>query len=103
MKNKWAIGFGLAAALLAGCQANHDKSASARNKEEPECKVSGEGAAVKATAEAPKTVAVFGGQQKLSAVDAVPASAVLASPDQYKNKYVRVTGTVSAVCPKKGC
>ena len=45
----------------------------------------------------------FGGPQKLSAADAVPASAVLADPAAYRDRYVRLTGKVSDVCPKKGC
>ena len=50
-----------------------------------------------------KTFAKFGGEQKLSDAEAVPVSTVLASPEQYGGKYVRLTGVVSSVCPKKGC
>jgi hypothetical protein len=51
----------------------------------------------------PKVVATYGPAQKLSAADEVPVSKVLASPEQYKDKYVRLTGKVSGVCPKRGC
>lgn len=51
----------------------------------------------------PKMVARFGEAQRLTDADAVPVEKVLASPGDYKGKYVRVTGIVSAVCPTKGC
>ena len=57
-----------------------------------------------AAALAPKQeVATYGAPLKLSDAEAVPASKVLANPDQYANQYVRVTGTVTDVCEKKGC
>jgi hypothetical protein len=48
-------------------------------------------------------VAVFGGEPKLTDADAVPLSKVIADPTPFKNQYVRLTGTVSSVCAKKGC
>jgi hypothetical protein len=48
-------------------------------------------------------VAVYGGEQKLAADQSVPLATVLANPDQYKDKYVRLTGKVGSVCAKKGC
>jgi hypothetical protein len=35
--------------------------------------------------------------------DAVGVEKVLANPEDFANKYVRMTGIVSAVCPAKGC
>jgi hypothetical protein len=45
----------------------------------------------------------FGKPQKLSDADAVPLAKVIADPQAYSNQYVRMTGVVSDVCPKKGC
>jgi hypothetical protein len=39
----------------------------------------------------------------LSAAPAIPAVAVLAEPAKYDDKDVKLTGTVSAACAKKGC
>jgi hypothetical protein len=50
-----------------------------------------------------KLSAKFGADQKLTDADAVPVEKVLASPDDYAGKYVRLTGIISAVCPTKGC
>jgi hypothetical protein len=52
---------------------------------------------------APKKVATFGAEQKLTDADAVPVAKVLAEPAAYNDKYVRVTGKVTQVCAKKGC
>jgi hypothetical protein len=54
-------------------------------------------------AAAKEEVATFGAPQKLSDADAVTASTVLSSPDKYADQYVRITGTVTDVCAKKGC
>jgi hypothetical protein len=51
----------------------------------------------------PKLIAKFGADQKLTDADTIPVQKVLAAPDDYAGKYVRLTGIVSAVCPTKGC
>ena len=93
--------------LAAGC-ASRDQMASKSHSDEAVCampEIEGKVAAAPATqpVKPAKTFAKFGGEQKLSDAEAVPVSAVLAAPDQYNGKYVRLTGVVSSVCPKKGC
>jgi hypothetical protein len=39
----------------------------------------------------------------LSAGDAVPVAKILADPDAYVGKRVRIAGQVTDVCPMKGC
>jgi hypothetical protein len=51
---------------------------------------------------APSYVA-YGAPMRLSDSQAVTISQVLATPGRYNGKYVRVSGTVDKVCPKKGC
>ncbi|MFO0839871.1 MAG: DUF4920 domain-containing protein [Phycisphaerae bacterium] len=48
-------------------------------------------------------MAKFGETMKLTESDTVPLAKVLASPDQYNGKLVRVSGTVSEVCESMGC
>lgn len=52
-------------------------------------------------AAAPGKPGVFGAP--LSAAPAIPAAAVMADPKKYDDKDVKLTGTVSAACAKKGC
>jgi hypothetical protein len=47
--------------------------------------------------------AQFGAPLKLSEFDAMPVEKVMADPTQYTGKFVRLTGTVDQVCPRKGC
>src|SRR5213080_2246331 len=47
--------------------------------------------------------ASFGAPAKLSDADAIPVEKLMASPDEYKGKFIRLTGTVDKVCPRKGC
>src|SRR5688572_8502435 len=54
-------------------------------------------------ANASQTTAHYGGEFKLADTDAVAADKVFATPADYRDKYVRVTGKVGAVCPKRGC
>jgi hypothetical protein len=97
--------------LLAGCQSNKNAGVSAtaaadHAKADAVCDMPGQGAAVanaKTAQTSKQPVAVYGGEQKLTDADAVTVSTVLAHPDQYKDKYVRVTGKVTSVCAKKGC
>ena len=56
-----------------------------------------------ATPVSAKPVATYGGVLTLSDADAITAGAVVAAPAQYADKKLRVTGTVTQVCPKKGC
>ena len=51
----------------------------------------------------PVKYASFGTPMKLSDADAVPVQKLLAEPTAYDGKYVRVSGIVKNVCPKKGC
>jgi hypothetical protein len=59
-------------------------------------------ASAQAPAAQPK-YACFGAPAKLSDADAIPVQQMLAKPDDYAGKYVRLTGTVDKVCPNKGC
>lgn len=68
----------------------------------------GQGTAVAATpttkpAEAVKPVAKYGADPKLTDADVVPVANVLAAPESYDGKYVRMKGVVSSVCAQKGC
>src|SRR4051812_4129957 len=49
------------------------------------------------------TRAAFGAPMKLTDDKAVPVETLLADPAKFDGKYVRITGTVNDVCPKKGC
>jgi hypothetical protein len=104
MNSKFALVVIAAAGMMLGCQNNNgkDATAAAHNHEEV-CDVPGQGAAVAKSDSVKKPVAVYGGEQKLTNDQAVPIGKVLASPEQYKDKYVRLTGKVNAVCAKKGC
>jgi hypothetical protein len=50
-----------------------------------------------------RTFAAFGEAPKGGDVPVVPADTLLADAGAYDGKYLRVTGTVSSVCVKKGC
>lgn len=58
------------------------------------------GAAVAATTAAP-TGQTFGAGVKLA--ETTPIDTILADPNAYKGKTVRVEGMVTDVCPKRGC
>jgi hypothetical protein len=99
----------LLAAVAFGCQSSSSPSTSSHASHEGEvCEMPGEGTA---TAAAPTSkpaapvvpVAKFGAEPKLSDADVVPAASVLAAPESYDGKYVRLKGVVSSVCVKKGC
>lgn len=45
----------------------------------------------------------FGEKMKLADSKTVPIRTVLASPDKYKDKYIRVSAVVREVCQHKGC
>jgi len=51
----------------------------------------------------PVKYASYGTPMKLSEAQTVPVDQLLADAKQYEGKYVRVSGTVASVCPKKGC
>lgn len=54
--------------------------------------------------EAVKGMAVnFGEPMKLSDKHTVCSKKILADPDKYNGKLVRLVGKVAAVCPKRGC
>src|ERR1043166_6274239 len=46
--------------------------------------------------------ASFGAPAKLADSESIPVEKMMASPDEIKGKYVRLTGTVDKVCPRKG-
>ncbi len=56
-----------------------------------------------ATAPPAEQCAVFGGSMKLDDAQATPVSKVFENPAAYDGKYVRLAGTVTDVCPHKGC
>jgi hypothetical protein len=74
---------------LGGCASHSDNSTAAACCEP-----------AKAT---PVKYASFGTPMKLTDADIVPVQKLLAEPASYDGKYVRVSGTVNNVCPKKGC
>jgi hypothetical protein len=45
----------------------------------------------------------YGEPMKLADADTIGVASVLAEPDQYAGKYVRVSGVVDSVCESKGC
>ena len=90
---------GFSAALLIGGCATNTQTGKSTNHDESVCEMP----AIEGTPTVAKSFAKFGEEQKLAAADTVPVSSVLASPDQYEGKYVRMSGVVTAVCPKKGC
>jgi hypothetical protein len=102
---------GLLICALAGCQQTKlaDSKESVCDAEMPAEKAPA--VAQKAPEVAPTTPAVapapkyasFGAAAKLSDADAIPVEKVMAAPDEYKGKFVRLTGTVDKVCPNKGC
>src|SRR2546421_8645483 len=95
----WAI---VLLPVLASCHTNKAEE-HAQNAKQMEA-VCDSGAAPVARTEAAKpAVAHFGADMKLAEKDAVPAAKVFASPADYRDKYVRVTGTVTDVCSKRGC
>src|SRR5438270_78308 len=51
----------------------------------------------------PAKVAKYGVAPKLSSAEAVTAAQVVADPQAYDKKFVRMTGLVSDVCSKRGC
>jgi hypothetical protein len=102
------------AMFLLGCQSNQSTTKMAANSaasEQPCIDLDKKLAAAStqpaaqpaAEAQPAKKIATFGPAQKLAASDEVPVSKVLAAPEQYKDKYVRLTGKVTTVCPKRGC
>jgi hypothetical protein len=88
--------------LIVGCASN-----SAHKEDSALCDMPGMGTATKTETAEVKTKAqnmvVYGGTQKLTDAQAVPASKVLANASDYDKKYVRLVGKVSSVCEKKGC
>ncbi len=57
-----------------------------------------------ATTQPAETMTTFG-QPAADAADApvVPVQTLLAEVDKYEGRFVRITGAVAEVCPKKGC
>lgn len=46
---------------------------------------------------------VYGEGLTLEASETTPIATIVAAPDSWKGKHVRVEGTVTDVCPMKGC
>ena len=95
----------VAALALAGCKSSHDHS---DHDHAAVCKE--EGVALAPLPEDGKTAdaktaptAHFGAAFKLADAESVSADKVFAAPADYRDKYVRIRGKVSAVCPKRGC
>ena len=95
------------AALTIGCQTNGQKRVASSHADEAICEmpeIEGKTAATPAAPVTPaKSYAKFGAEQTLSDDKAITVAQLLAAPDQYEGKYVRVSGVVTSVCPKKGC
>lgn len=73
----------------------HAEAAEAAEAAEPQQA----GAAAEATSQQPGTVYGAG----VSQAESVPMATLLADPKAYEGKAVRVEGTVTDVCPKRGC
>lgn len=58
---------------------------------------------VKPTADQTAKWAKFGEPMKLAAAETTCAKTVLADPDRYAGKFVRLSGEIESVCAHKGC
>lgn len=103
--NGWMIGLCGLGLVAAGCANHQEAKEEAAACHSPDVLMDQPTAAANApeSKKAPARVAKFGAESKLTDADAVPVEKVLSNPDQYKEQYVRVTGTVTSVCAKKGC
>jgi hypothetical protein len=88
------------AASVAGCQGNKEQPLHGTSTRR--ASVAPETPFAPAPAQAP-TIATYGEPLKLAASDTVPVATVMHQPGDYEGKYVRVAGTVTKVCPRKGC
>lgn len=86
---KVLLSLALAAAVV-GCKSD-EKSTSGKQVQ------------TQTTAAAEQKYTSYGEPMKMSNEAPLPVTTVLGNIDQYKDKYVRVTGNVTAVCEKKGC
>jgi hypothetical protein len=108
MSHKFAIAV-CCLSVFVGCKSSDKSSSSSSSTGKPDSALlpatqpTAQAAASHQTPATQPVAAHFGGAQKLSDADAVPVEKVLASPANYSNKYVRLTGLVGAVCPAKGC
>ena len=95
MKRMWIIGLLATALSAAGCAEKKDcDCCGEKEKEAPK----------KSTATRSETkYADFGEKMTLAEKDTVALDRVLANPDQYKDKLIRVSATVKDVCQHKGC
>ena len=86
------VGLMLLCVVAAGCQ-----NASSHSSD-------GTAAAIKnSQPSATPKYASFGAPMKLPDSDALSVQQLMADPKAYDGKYVRVSGTVEKVCPRKGC
>jgi len=103
---------GVSLAMSAGCknQNETDSPSTAQaqhaHAEALACKMPEDGgtstASVAAAAPAPK-YASFGAPTKLADAQAITVKQLTTNVEDYRGKFVRVTGTVDKVCTKKGC
>jgi hypothetical protein len=95
-----------AALTLAGCSSSkhaHDEAGCCASEEVALAPLPGAAADSAKPPTPPPPVAHFGAEMKQNDGEAVPAAKVIASPAEYGDQYVRLTGTVTDVCSKKGC
>lgn len=111
MKRFWMLGVVAAALAVVGCaeQKKSDccgKGDGCCKEEQKEKKSSSTGAGDSKSASASKSevkYAEFGDKMKLTDKETIELDQVLASPDKYNEKVIRVSGTVKEVCQHKGC
>jgi hypothetical protein len=90
-------------AFAAGCAKDGRPHGMAAAAEAEVCHA-GDGVTENAAAQKAAPVAKFGAEPTIADAEAVPVSTLLANPEQYKGRRVRLTnGTVTSVCAKKGC
>jgi hypothetical protein len=100
---------GMIAALIgvAGCQSDNGNCQHCNDKHmkmSPATQPAAQAAPAPMAAPAPVAhAAVFGTPGKISDDKAITVPQLMSNIDQYKGEYVRVTGTVDKVCPRKGC
>lgn len=90
-----------ASMFVVGCESTGSK-ASSKPEAPAIAKAPAEAAAPKVAA-APVAYADLGQALKLTDADNIPVGKVLASPEEYNHKVVRVTGKVMGTCDDGGC
>lgn len=93
MKRMWIAGAAAVALALTGCAAKKDGC----------CAACGDAEKCDAPKAQTRVYKSYGEKMTLSDEKTVPLAKVMASPDQYRDRTVRVSGTVKEVCQHKGC